>query len=81
LKTQEKTMVVRPKKNFRHVSWSTTETLDKTKVYPATPAIGKYGGEAKGLIWVGNFLLGEGEYDVVTEESEPTPTMQFCWWA
>ena len=60
-------MIVRPKKNFKHISWATTETLDKTKVYPATPAIGKPEWEAKGLIWVENFLLGQGEYDVVGE--------------
>ena len=74
-------MIVRPKKNFRHISWATTETLDKTKAYKATRATNQPNWEAKGLIWVDNFLLGTGEYDVVTEESEATPTHEFCWWA
>ena len=77
-------MVVRPKKNFRHVSWSSMETLDKTRNYWATRATNQPNWEAKGLIWVDNFLLGTGEYDVVTEESEPktpSPDFLFCWWA
>jgi len=33
------------------------------------------------LIWVDDFLLNKDEYDVVAEESEATPTHEFCWWA
>jgi len=77
-------MVVRPKKNFRHVSWSSMETLDKTRNYWATKATNQPDCEAKGLIWVENFLLNKDEYDVVGEESEPktpSPDFLFCWWA
>ena len=61
-------MVVRPKKNFRHVSWSSMETLDKTKNYWATKATNQPDWEAKGLIWLNNFLLNKDEYDVVGEQ-------------
>ena len=72
-------MRVRPKMNFKMMG--TSETLDKTKAYKAIKATNQPDWKAKGLIFVGNFLLSTGEYDVVTEESEATPTMQFCWWA
>ena len=77
-------MFVKPKKNFRHISWATTETLDKTKAYKATRATNQPNWEAKGLIWVENFLLNKDEYDVVTEKSKgksPSPDFLFCWWA
>ena len=72
-------MRVRPKMNFKMMG--TSETLDKTRAYSATKATNQPDWEAKGLIFVGNFLLSKDEYDVVTEESEATPTHEFCWWA
>ena len=77
-------MVVRPKKNFRHVSWSSIETLDKTQAYMATKATNQPDWKAKGLIFVGNFLLSKDDYDVIGEESKrrkPSPDFLFCWWA
>jgi len=59
-------MVVRPKKNFKYIGWATTETLDKTKSYWATKAINQPDHEAKGLIFIGNFLLSKDDYEVVS---------------
>ena len=62
-------MVVRPKKNFKYIGWATTETLDKTKNYWATKAINQPDYEAKGLIFIGNFLLSKDDYEVVSSNS------------
>ena len=62
-------MVVRPKKNFKYIGWATTETLDKTKSYWATKAINQPDYEAKGLIFIGNFLLSKDDYEVVTSSN------------
>ena len=72
-------MRVKPKMNFKMMGSS--DSLDKTRTYNATKATNQPDWEAKGLIFVGNFLLSKDEYDVVTEESEATPTHEFCWWA
>ena len=74
-------MVVRPKKNFRHVSWSSMETLDKTKNYWATKATNQPNWEAKGLVFIGNFLLSTDDYEVVGEESKAPLNFRPCWWA
>jgi len=77
----DRILFVKPKKNFRHIGWATMETLDKTKTYKAIKAVNQPDWEAKGLIFIDDFLLNKDEYDVVTEESEATPTHEFCWWA
>ena len=75
-------MRVRPKMNFKMMGSS--DTLDNTRAYMAIKATNQPDWEAKGLIWVDNFLLSKDEYDVVTEESKgksPSPDFLFCWWA
>ena len=54
-------MVVRPKKNFKYIGWATTETLDKTRNYWATKATNQPDCEAKGLIFIGIFLLSKDD--------------------
>ena len=75
-------MRVRPKKDFKMLG--TSDTLDKTRAYKATKATNQPNWEAKGLIFVGNFLLGKDDYEVVAEESDrksTSPDFLFCWWA
>ena len=75
-------MKVRPKKDFKMMGAS--DTLDKTRAYKATKATNQPNWEAKGLIFVDNFLLSKDDYEVVGEESEgknPSPDFLFCWWA
>lgn len=75
-------MRVIPRMNFKMMG--TSETLDKTKAYMATKATNQPDWKAKGLIFVGNFLLSKDDYDVIGEESKrrkPSPDFLFCWWA
>ena len=62
-------MVVRPKKNFKYIGWATTEALDKTRNYWATKATNQPDYEAKGLIFIGNFLLSKDDYEVVSSNN------------
>ena len=75
-------MRVRPKKDFKMLG--TSDTLDKTRAYKATKATNQPNWEAKGLIFVDNFLLSKDDYEVVGEESDrksTSPDFLFCWWA
>jgi len=72
-------MKVRPKMNFKMLG--TSETLDQTRAYKATKATNQPNWEAKGLVFIGNFLLSKHDYDVVGDEKAYKPNFRHCWWA
>ena len=72
-------MRVRPKMNFKMMG--TSDTLDKTRAYKATKATNQPDWEAKGLVFIGNFLLSTDDYEVVGEESKVPLNFRPCWWA